>query len=90
MTTCKSCEAPISWAITPDGRRLPIDATPSTAGNIRLELTGQDCIAHVLGAAEAQLRRNAGQTLYVSHFSTCPNADEHRKVPAVPDTPPML
>src|SRR5215831_1401482 len=34
---CKSCAAPIYWAVTQKGRNIPIDKQPVPDGNIRLE-----------------------------------------------------
>jgi hypothetical protein len=73
---CRSCEAPILWAETIKGRRIPIDRQPAHDGNIRLEDRGRFVppIAHVLtGQIDTQLTR------YRAHFSTCPDAAKHRK-----------
>ncbi len=72
---CRSCEAPILWAVTVKGRRIPLDAQPAHDGNIRLEDQGrfQPPIAIIVTG------RIENQTLYKSHFATCPNAANHRK-----------
>lgn len=77
MNKCHSCGAPIRWAVTEYGRRIPLDPTPTDAGNIHLydgvayvmEMRGQAIIEH----------RAQGDVLYVAHFATCPHADQHRK-----------
>jgi hypothetical protein len=65
---CKSCEAPIDWAITDKGRRIPLDRTTSSAvANIVLDPDGT---ARVVAA---------GTGTRISHFATCPNAGQHRR-----------
>lgn len=83
MTRCRTCGAPIVWAVLPSGRRMPVDRDPSPAGQIRLETDGEtdgetDRRAVVLNAADASAARHAGEALYLSHFATCPDADGHR------------
>jgi hypothetical protein len=70
MAECRSCGAPITWAITDKRRRIPLDPEPNPAGNIRLDLTH----AHILTKGETYYGPR-----YMSHFATCPNAAQHRK-----------
>lgn len=78
MSACRSCSAPIVWAVTENGKRIPLDAEAVVlipTGAFRLVDGGEDfggsyCDVAVSVKAEA---------LYVSHFATCPNADAHRK-----------
>lgn len=70
MSTCKSCGARIIWAPTPAGKHIPVDADPTPDGNIEL----RDGIAHVNQQANL-----LGEARYVTHFATCPQADEHRR-----------
>lgn len=37
---CASCGAPITWAITPAGKRMPVDAEPTPNGNVELTHLG--------------------------------------------------
>ena len=67
MTRCRSCDAPIAWATTPSGRKMPLSAAP--AGNVTLRSDG---VAVVVAAGEGS---------YVSHFATCPQAAQHRRRP---------
>ena len=71
---CRSCNAPIVWAITEKGRRMPVDAKPSAAGNLLLD--------HERGEWRAIVVKNddtaAENELHTSHFATCPNAARHR------------
>lgn len=78
--TCRSCNAPILWAITPKGRRMPLDPEPTPEGNLRLTpipdrtpLVGKPLTGEDLEAAQA-----SGEPLHTSHFATCPDARQHR------------
>ncbi|MEM6988893.1 MAG: hypothetical protein AAF721_00305 [Myxococcota bacterium] len=82
MSVCKSCKAPITWAITDKGRSIPIDAKPVENGN--LVLVREDGPAEMRGQKLLRARApglfDAGAPRYVSHFATCPNSKEHRKL----------
>jgi hypothetical protein len=65
--TCRSCGAPIEWAVTTRGKRIPLDPGTHPDGNIDLV----DGIAYITGQIAVPTRRRR------SH--TCPNADQHRK-----------
>lgn len=87
MSACRSCDAPIAWAITETGKRMPVDAEPVVGGSILLRhrVVGEPPEAHVTSSEEravlAKQSESRGETLrlFVSHFSTCPNAGAHRK-----------
>lgn len=66
-TRCRSCAAPIFWVGTKHGKSMPLDVKAVPNGNIELE----DEIAVVV--------RPDGSKRFVSHFTTCPNATNHRK-----------
>lgn len=61
---CRSCGAEIIWAVTENGRKMPVDAQPTTSGNLILE-PGNPPLARYVAPW-------AGQ--HVSHFATCPGA----------------
>lgn len=65
--TCKSCGAAIIWVKTANGKNAPIDAKPEK----RFVPSGADL-------ARGQISFALVDT-YASHFSTCPQADQHRK-----------
>jgi hypothetical protein len=73
---CRSCQAPITWAVTERGRDMPVNAEPSPDGSIELvERGGQPPLARTLKAAD-----RAGKTnLHRSHFADCPNAPTWRR-----------
>ena len=75
MSACRSCGAPIKWARTPKGRRIPLDPDPVPDGNIVL----RGGVAHVDGPAAGGFFDDGAGERYVSHFATCPNARSHRR-----------
>lgn len=69
-THCRTCNAPIVWALTEAGRRMPVDAAPDPAGNVALLRTDSTVNAVVLGKHREPDPR---ATLHQSHWATCPN-----------------
>lgn len=86
---CRSCHAEIIWAHTAAGRRMPVDAKPldrepPNDGGVfvLLRTNGEAPLALPLVGLTALSLESATRAkvpLFVSHFSTCPNADEWRK-----------
>jgi hypothetical protein len=72
MSKCKSCGAEIIWAKTPTGKSMPLDAEPHPRGNIVLDANG--CTGPVRPGDVPDL-----SVRYLSHFVTCPEANQHRK-----------
>lgn len=75
-TKCRSCEAPIVWARhAGTGRRVPVDAEPTTDGNVELHnaAAGTDGPPVVECNVHHQPPLDAGP-LRLSHFVTCPQA----------------
>lgn len=80
---CDSCGAPVVFAklVGPGRHRAnPIDAAPSTTGNIRLY---DDQRYAVVPKDDLAAYRQSGVQLHTSHFATCPNAAAHRKPKAL-------
>lgn len=77
-SACRSCGQEILWAVTAaKGRRIPLDPEPVPDGNVILvQVTTGVTEAVVLRAED---RPAAGKARYVSHFSTCPQAAQHRR-----------
>ncbi len=74
---CRSCQQEIVWATMPTGCLNPLDATPTPDGNIAAYRdSAGDLQARVLKAGEEPLTH---EHRGVSHFSTCVNADAHRR-----------
>jgi hypothetical protein len=76
VSRCRSCGAEIRWARMSSGRAMPLDLEPSPAGTVALV---DDEHAETLSRDAAELEREAGRELYVSHFATCPNSAQHRR-----------
>lgn len=73
MSLCNSCGAEIQWVPTVITKKMaPLDLEPRPDGNVVIR-NGQ---AHYLSANNPV---QPDELRYVSHFSTCPNAAEHRK-----------
>jgi hypothetical protein len=70
---CRSCGAPIVWARTDSGKRMPVDADPSEDGTLVLEQAGAVLRAHVVGTVPGEGSRHR------AHFATCPDAESWRK-----------
>lgn len=79
VSACRSCGAEILWAHTRDGKRIPLDAVPSPAGNVYLNESATFARASVLSGALLEAARSAGEKLRTSHFATCPQAGEWRR-----------
>jgi len=65
MSRCNSCGAEIIWAKTPGNKDMPLDAKSETRWLVE-------------GGAGTPVTCKPIQ-VRVSHFSTCPNADQHRR-----------
>lgn len=70
-STCRSCGAPIAWAETIAGKRMPLDPEPRDDGNVRLDKDGVAFVGTDMLAADPPS--------YVSHFATCSHPQRHRK-----------
>jgi hypothetical protein len=81
---CRSCGAPIVWAETEAGRRMPVDADTDPDGNVLVvpdPVTGE-LVALIDSEAKPLAKRERTWpegTRHRSHFATCPNASTHRK-----------
>jgi len=72
---CRTCEAPIIWAVTERGKPMPVDAEPTPDGTVLLEPLGLGFRARVLPAHRAFGRKD----LRKSHFVLCPDAPKWRR-----------
>lgn len=86
MIVCRSCGAPIQWAVTEKGKSMPVDLQPSEDGNILLQhREGKVPIALYLNEKEKQQlidaldQRQQRHRLFLSHFVTCKQAASWRK-----------
>lgn len=69
---CRTCGAPILWAHTRHGMRLPVDPIPVSGGNLELIMDQPAGPVAVYVEATDEIR-------HVSHFATCPDATRHRR-----------
>lgn len=79
MATCKKCGANIIWIKTKKGKSMPCDSVLIT---YQANKAGKDTIVTPNGETiRCRLTFNGEATGmgYISHWSTCPNADEFRK-----------
>ena len=79
MTTCKSCGAPIIWIQSPKGKWIPCDE-----GLIpyKADRSGKDSIVTHKGEivrCQLTFEGKADGMGRVSHWATCPNAEQHRR-----------
>lgn len=78
--TCKSarCGAPILWAITRAGRRIPLDADPVGKGEGIIWIADDGVAEFVSGHNRPP---EEVTTFYVTHFTTCPDAKHFHQAP---------
>lgn len=87
---CSTCGRPMLWAVSLAGRAIPMDLNPLEEFPARelgvfvlLQRIGKDApLAMPLASMSALAFESAAKNdvpLFVSHFATCPQADEHRK-----------
>lgn len=80
MAECRSCHREIEWTIVAkSGKKMPIDPNPRPNGNVEIlpNVDGETGMRMVEVVAKAAI--SAEHPRYVSHFTTCPKAAEHRK-----------
>lgn len=75
---CRSCKATIVWTLTEKGKSMPCDVTPTTQGTFYLFRRADHIAAVHIDSGAAATARKRGDKRYTSHFSTCPNAKQHR------------
>lgn len=79
--SCRSCGEQIVWAETVNGKRVPmdVDPVPDLPGAMLFRLTEFPDREGFLAEFVKPADRGREPELYVSHFATCPNADQHRR-----------
>lgn len=71
---CSSCKRTIRWAKTEGGKAIPLDPERRPHGNLMvvgLDRDGKTSIVRYV--------KRSPESRYVPHFSSCPNAAQHRK-----------
>lgn len=75
---CRSCGALVLWVkMAPSCRWTPLDPVPSATGNI--ERKRGKVSDRWYGRVVPESERHNHGPLYVSHFATCPQADNWRR-----------
>lgn len=72
VARCRSCGAAVRWVKTEHGKRMPLDAAPAAPDARGLFVIRDDTAIAVPALAFPD------EPNYVSHFATCPDADEWR------------
>jgi len=86
LTVCASCKAPVFFAVVNHGKSGPIDAEPVESGNLRM--ISSEYPVQMTTHNQLELGENDDGLRYVSHFSTCPHAEDWRGGrPTKADTP---
>lgn len=75
MSKCKSCGAEILFMKTELGKWMPLDPEPTYEGNVMINRAEDTCSV----VTDFKLLESLRGRLYLSHFKSCPNADEHRR-----------
>lgn len=70
------CEAPVIYAVTAKGKRMPVDPYPSPDGTVELRDTGGPIPVAAIPPAHLRFGRT---NLHTSHFATCPDASFFRR-----------
>ena len=79
MSKCRGCGAEILWIKTFSGKRMPVDAEkiPFYAGEgEELFVTAGGAVVH---GTRAEAKDEHTYSGYISHFATCPAAQNFRK-----------
>ena len=70
---CRSCKAPVYWAVTTAGNRMPVDVDQVPGGNVELvDRSAADPLARIVKPEPAVER-------YRSHFVSCPDRREWKR-----------
>lgn len=78
VRSCRSCKAPVRWALTTSGARMQLDAVAVEGGGWLVD--GKDTDGRfVCRRVEPLLYQHGDAPRFVSHFATCPDAQEHRR-----------
>lgn len=76
MSKCKLCGAEIIWTRMQSGKAMPVDAQPHY---FRPDDDGHFTFITPEGETMKGEPEEMGIRGYISHFATCPNADQHRR-----------
>lgn len=80
ITKCRACGAPIGFIKSVAGKTIPVDAEPfsyvqKSNGTLKIVTPNGEVVSGELPDDP----QNATGIGYISHFATCPEADQFRK-----------
>lgn len=78
MSTCRSCNKPIRWIELKSGKKMPVDPDPFELWEAEIGDTVVTDMGDVI-KYDPDKHKGDDREVYVSHFSTCPDADKWRK-----------
>lgn len=64
IARCRSCDESIVWMVTSNNKNMPVDADSIDESELEYH-NSTPCFDASFG--------------HISHFATCPNADQHRR-----------
>lgn len=78
IATCKGCGQKIRWIITAAGKQMPVDPEPLAwddveEGTLLIDQEGN------VKRSDGNLFDDDGRAWFVTHFATCPKADDFRQ-----------
>lgn len=76
---CWSCHKPIEWGRTAAGKPIPLDPEPVADGNLAIAREGVDGDLPLVRVVKADEEIWTSEWRGISHFVTCPTANQHRK-----------
>lgn len=77
MANCRSCGKEIVWLKHHETEKVnPIERDPHPDGNIVPNF--ENGIYRMATGNEKEIAKYHGKNIYISHFSTCPDADTFR------------
>jgi len=76
ISECRRCHAEMIWCRTGRGKKMPVDAEPTSDGVFVLE-HGESSDPVVRRLSNDAAATYTGEK-FTSHFATCPNADDFR------------
>ncbi|AXH49695.1 hypothetical protein KNT98_gp53 [Gordonia phage Frokostdame] len=82
LKRCRGCSELMFFAVTRDGRSIPVDHKPAADGNLAVApLQDSEKLprATVVTPGQAAGMRAAGVPVFSPHFASCPEADSFRR-----------
>ena len=80
ISTCRSCGARIIWVRMTSGKAMPCDAQKISFNPVHpVTKEAQTYITEDGKVCRGEYDPNGEKNGYISHFATCPAADQHRR-----------